>query len=328
MSATGTRAPGAGVGGVLRVLREPFWVRAALLAVLLCAVCVLLGRWQWGRHEDRVAVAERIERNYDAEPADLPAVVPDPAAALPPGAEWRPVRLVGNYLPERTVLVRNRPLGGVYGYEVVVPFRPADGGPVLLVDRGWVPNGASGARPDAVPAPPAGTVTVVARLRPTEPPLDRAPPPGQELRIDVPRITAALGLPAVAGSYGVRASEEPQPADAPRPLRRPDGDLGSHLAYAVQWWGGAAAFPVLLVVYAAKEAGRRGAAVPGAPAARPAGIRRVPGRPSRRRGLTDEEWEDLADASGHPGGGEAVVGGGPVVDDHQAGAGAQRHVDQ
>jgi cytochrome oxidase assembly protein ShyY1 len=314
------------------VLREPFWVRAAVVAVLLSVAFVLLGRWQWGRHEGKVTVAERIASNYDAAPVEPAALLPDPTAALPGGEEWRPVRVVGSYLPDREVLVRNRPLDGVYGYEVVVPFRPADGGALLLVDRGWIPNGASGARPDAVPPSPSGTVAVVARLRPTEPPEDRAPPPGQELRIDVPRITSpitgALGLRAVTRAYGVLASEDPRPAAAPTLLPRPDGDLGPHLAYAVQWWAGAAALYVLLVVYAAKEAGRRARGDEPGPAPRPAG--RVPGRQarSRRRGLTDEEWEDLADAAAHPGGGAAVVGGGPVVDEHDARPGPQRHVDE
>jgi len=100
-----------GVGGVLRVLREPFWVRAALFAVLLSAVCVVLGRWQWGRHEAKVARAERIERNYEAAPVPVATVLPDPAAPLPADSEWRQARLQGSYWPDRTVLVRNRPLG-------------------------------------------------------------------------------------------------------------------------------------------------------------------------------------------------------------------------
>jgi SURF1 family len=223
---------------------------------------------------------------------------------------------------------------------VVVPFRPADGGPLLLVDRGWIPNGASGARPDSVPAPPSGPVTVVARLRPTEPAEDRSAPPGQEQSIDVPRITApivaALGAPAVTRAYGVLASEDPQPSVAPTLLLRPDGDLGPHLAYAVQWWAGALALYVLLVVYAFKEAARRGAGHdpgPGAPVeprpGSPAAVR-LPARQarSRRRELTDEEWEDLADAAAHPGGRPAVVRGGPVVDDHDPGPRTQRDVDE
>ena len=332
-----------GLRGVLSVLREPFWVRAAVAAVLLSVAFALLGRWQWGRHEGKVTVAQRIAGNYDAAPVDPAALLPDRTAALPAGDEWRPVRVVGSYLLGHEVLVRNRPLDGVYGYEVVVPFRPAAGGPLLLVDRGWIPNGASGARPDAVPSPPSGTVTVVARLRPTEPPEDRAAPRGQELRIDVPRITSpishALGTPAVTRAYAVLASEDPRPAVAPTLLPRPDGDLGPHLAYAVQWWAGAVALYVLLVVYAAKEAGRRAAGAGSSPAPQPAV--RAPARQarprrsgptwqarSRRRGLTDEEWEDLADAAAHPGGGPAVVRGGPVVDHHDAGPGGERHVDE
>jgi cytochrome oxidase assembly protein ShyY1 len=306
------------------VLREPFWVRAALFAALLAAACVLLGRWQWGRHEARVARADLIQRNYDAPPVPVATVLPDPAAPLPADSEWRQVRLQGSYLADRTVLVRNRPLDKTYGYAVVVPFRPTDGGAVLLVDRGWIPNGASGARPDAVPAPPGGQVTVVARLRPTEPALGRSAPAGQQQSIDVPGITATLGTPAVARAYGVLAAEVPAPSAAPRALARPDGDLGSHLAYAVQWWAGAVTAFVLLFVYAAKEATRRTGS---APRATP---QQVPARSRRRQrqGPTDEEWEDLADAAAQPGAGAVVVGGGAVVDDDEPGARRQRDVDE
>jgi len=345
---------------VLAVLREPYWLRALLLVVFLSAVCVYLGRWQWGRHEGKVAIADRIAQNYDATPAALAALLPDPGAPLPSQLEWRPVRLHGTYLTDRTVLVRNRPLDGVFGYEIVVPFRP-DNGPVLLVDRGWVVNGASGARPDVVPPPPAGEVGVTARLRPTEPPLDRAPPPGQELRIDVPRITAALGGTVVTQAYGVLAAEDPAPVAAPTLLGRPDGDLGPHLAYAVQWWLGAVVVYVLLVVYAAKEATRRreealggpvtvpapadaqddgqghgadavhGVAptAPEAPPVRGAGSKAAERWRSRRGGeLSDEEWEDLADAAAQARARDGVVRGGALVDDDHAGAGAQRHVDE
>jgi cytochrome oxidase assembly protein ShyY1 len=210
---------------------------------------------------------------------------------------WRPVRVRGVYEPDRTVLVRNRPLDGVYGYEVVVPLRTATGS-LLLVDRGWVPNGATGAEPDAVPAPAAGAVEVVGRLRPGEPPLDRDPPPGQELRIDLARITARLGEP-VYGTYAVLAHESPEPASRPAPLPAPELDLGPHLAYAVQWWGFAAAAYVLLGYYLLEEARRRADADGSTgPGPQPEPARAVGGHPvrrSRRREPTDEEWEDAAD---------------------------------
>jgi cytochrome oxidase assembly protein ShyY1 len=352
-------APRPGVRGVLAVLREPYWLRAGFLVVALSLACVYLGRWQWGRHEGKVAMAQQIDRAYDARPASLAELVPVPTQPLPKDEEWRPVQVRGTYLGDDTVVIRNRPdENGEYGYEVVVPFR-VDGGPVLLVDRGWIPNGASGARPDSVPAPPAGEVTVVARLRPTEPPTTGAAPAGQAERIDVPRLTAALGTPAVTGAYGVLAQEQPPAASAPSLIPRPDEDLGPHLAYAVQWWLGAVVVYVLLIVYARKEAqrrlleadgsadpdGREDSGEPGEPVAAPAGagepgrsgepsVAQVParsfrfGRRSGRRELTDEEWEDLADARLEAGVGDRVVGGGAGVDDHQPGARSAGHVDE
>ena len=197
--------PPPGVRGVLAVLREAYWLRMALLVVGLSIACLFLGRWQWGRHEGKVATAQQIDRAYDAAPATLAELVPAPTQPLPKGEEWRPVQVRGTYLGAGTVVIRNRPNeNGEFGYEVVVPFR-VDGGPVLLVDRGWIPNGASGARPDSVPAPPPGEVTVVARLRPSEPASTRQAPAGQAERIDVPRLTAAVGTPAVTGAYGILA---------------------------------------------------------------------------------------------------------------------------
>jgi cytochrome oxidase assembly protein ShyY1 len=344
------------------VLREPYWVRAAFVVVGVSIACVFLGRWQWGRHEGKLAMAQQVDRAYGAAAVSLAELVPTPAEPLPRDAEWRPVRVRGTYLDDETV-IRNRPNeNGEFGYEVVVPFR-VDGGPVLLVDRGWIPNGASGARPDAVPAPPSGTVGLVARLRPTEPSVTRASPPGQAERIDVPTLTAALGAPAVTRAYVILAQERPTPATAPALIPRPDEDLGPHQAYAVQWWLGAVAVYVLLVVYARKEAQRRlepeegpgedterdatpeSTPVPASVAASSAARvtthaddtagsrgRRLPalhlGRRSDRRELTDEEWEDLADASLQARVGDRVVGRGAGVDDHDAGTGAAGHVDE
>ena len=315
--------PGPGVRGLLAVLREPYWLRAAFVVVGLSIACVFLGRWQWGRHEGKLAAAQQVDRAYEAPPASLAELLPVPARPLPKDEEWRPVRARGTYLGDETVVIRNRPNeNGEFGYEVVVPFR-VDGGPVLLVDRGWIPNGASGARPDAVPAPPSGEITVLARLRPTEPRGTRAAPTGQAERIDVPRLTAAVRGPAVTGAYAVLVQEQPAPGAAPSPIPRPDEDLGPHLAYAIQWWLGAVAVYVLLVVYALKEAQRRQW-----PAGRVPALRLGGRSGSGRRELTDEEWEDLADARLQAGVGDRVVGGRAGVDDHDPAARTPGHVDE
>jgi len=283
------------VRSALGMLRERFWARIALAVVLLSVAFFFLGRWQLHRHEAKVARNDLVNANYDAVPVALDRVLTTPGSALPVGREWTRVHGEGVYDAARTVLVRNRPLDGEYGFEVIVPLRLPSGA-TLLVDRGWVPAGERFVTPDAVPAPPAGSVAVVVRLRPGEPPLDRAPPPGQELRIDLGRLAAAVGGQVYSGAYGVLASESPAPATAPSPLPRPDEDLGPHLAYAVQWWIGDVAAYVLLGYYALQEARiRRAAGTGSAPGpARPP--RRRPGRLGlgRADGPTDEEWEDAA----------------------------------
>lgn len=275
----------------LRLLREPAWAGLLLGVVAVSVLFVVLGRWQWSRHEDKVARNARITANYEAAPAPLTSVLRSPGTALAADLEWRPVQARGRYEPERTVLVRNRVQRGQVGYEVLVPLRTADG--VLLVDRGWLPADPAAGAP-AVPGPPPGVVDVVVRLRPPEPADDRRPPPGQAFRIEVP-ATGTAGAAGPAGAepvyraYGVLVREQPAPQLAPLPLERPERGLGMNQAYAVQWWGFALAAYVLLGVYAVKEVRRRDGAAPSRAAA--GDLRRRSGR----RELTDEEWEDAAD---------------------------------
>jgi len=245
----------------LRLFREPPWVAALLGVIVLAAVFCFLGRWQYDRHEARQARADLVRDNYDASPVPLDRLLPDlaanPGAPLARDLQWRPARVTGSYRPDDAVVVRNRPLDGDAGYEVVVPFT-LDDGRVLLVDRGWVPAGATGDAPDAVPAPPPGRVELVVRLRPGEPGLHRTPPPGQALRIDIPQIAGGLdGAPVVGGAYGVLAAESPAPAQAPVTLPRPDPGIDINLPYSVQWYAFAAVAFVLLGVGAVREVHRR-----------------------------------------------------------------------
>jgi cytochrome oxidase assembly protein ShyY1 len=115
-----------------------------------------------------------------------------------------------------------------------VPLRLADGS-VFVVDRGWVAVGRNQDRPDSVPAPPTGRVTVVARLRPSEAARPGDPPTGEVQAIDVPGIAARLGAPAWTGAYGLLRSESPSVAVSPAAYPEPSVDEGMHLSYAFQW---------------------------------------------------------------------------------------------
>lgn len=218
---------------VLRRAVTGRWLRWWLVALLVCLACLALGRWQWGRYDDKADRRDRVEQHYDAAPVPVRDVLG--ADPVPLDREWTRVEAVGRYLPD-DLLVRNRPRGGVYGYEVLRRLELADG-TVLAVDRGWVPNSEGGAavRPD-VPAPAEGEVTVTGWVRQGEDSLHREQIAGQLSSINLGEASAEWADEDLLGGYVVRQSESPSASATPADLDAPDTGIGPHLAYAIQWW--------------------------------------------------------------------------------------------
>lgn len=217
-----------------RFLLSPRWLRLIAAALVVAAGCVVLGFWQLDRFDQRRARNDLVHTNVATEP-----VAPDEllavGRALPPAEQWRQIEAHGRYDEAHELLVRNRPFEGSTGYYVLTPL-VTDDGPALLVNRGWVAVGATARTLPEVPAAPAGEVTVVARVRPSEPSDENAGlPRGQVRRIDVPAIAATLPYD-VYGGYGELVEQRPAPATSPAALPEPDPGLGAHLAYAFQWW--------------------------------------------------------------------------------------------
>ncbi|MDM4763134.1 SURF1 family protein [Galbitalea sp. SE-J8] len=265
------------------------------MAIVFAIACALLSRWQFARNDEARIEVEHIEANYDADPVAIASVLPA-LDAWSEGVKWTPVSLRGTYLVDEQLLVRNRPYNGSPGFEVLTPLR-LDDGDVFVVDRGWVPSGNAQDAPDAVPAPPGGEVTVVARLKQGEPELaGRTAPAGQIPTIELDDIATALGRDTYTGAYGLLDSEDPAPATRPLPAPEPALDEGPHLSYAIQWIV-FALFGFFGLGYALRteyRARRADAADPDAPPAAP----RRPRRPPRTgRDRSDAEIEDeLLDA--------------------------------
>ncbi|MDQ4500987.1 SURF1 family protein [Sinomonas sp. ASV322] len=300
-----------------RFLFSRQWLTYLGLAILFAVACVLLSRWQMGRLAEAQAVIDLVNRNYDAAPVPF-AQASDQFGHLSEGHEWQQVSLRGSYEVADTRVVRNRPLNGQPGYEVVVPLR-LDSGQTVVVDRGWLPIGnQEQGGPDSVPAPPSGEVSVVVRLRPSEPTLDRGAPAGQLASIDLPTYAGQLQYPIMTGSYGLMANETPAASATPASLPKPQPDDGTHLSYALQWL----AFGVLMFIgfgYAARQQARNRAIDAAAEAAEAADAARAHGEdhaeaqqaaddaaaraarftPKKRKRPTAEEEEDaILDAQG------------------------------
>jgi cytochrome oxidase assembly protein ShyY1 len=212
------------------------WLGWLAFTTVFATVCVGLAQWQWARRVEAVAEIRVVAQNWDAAPVALREVLPGDAP-LDPAAEWTPVALEGEYLVEQQLLVRNRPLTGRPGFEVLTPLL-LDTGEIVIVNRGWLPTGEEQDSPDVVPMPPSGTVGVIARLKPGEPTIaGRGAPDGQIATINLPELADRIdGGTVVTGAYGLLDSESPAPPERPTAALRPAPDEGPHLSYTFQWY--------------------------------------------------------------------------------------------
>lgn len=210
------------------------WFGYLTAAVIFAIACVLLSQWQFARREEALVEVTRITENYDAPPVPLAEALPT-LESFEDDDKWLPVVVTGTYLADEQLLVRNRPFNGTPGFEVLTPLL-LDDGSIFVVDRGWVEPGATPDAPATVPAPPDGTVSVIAHLKAGETSLlGRTAPAGQIPTIELAAVADLLDRPTYTGAYGLLESEDPAPATRPAAAPKPQPDEGPHLSYAVQW---------------------------------------------------------------------------------------------
>ncbi len=273
------------------------WVTLGVAAVLLAVLCLVAARWQWHRYNEREAQIDLVESNYSAEPVGVDELLRGAGAALAADDVWRPAVLEGRYVPEDTVLLRNRPVHGTPGFHVLVPFEAelASGEEiVIVVDRGFVPLGDDASMPSAVPDPPAGPVRAVVTMRADEPPSGRGAPDGQVQAISTGQVLdagadgAAWAEGRTVGAYGQLRSEDPAPAVSPGTLPPPDTAPGSHLSYTFQWVVFALGAVTGYVLLWRRET--RPVTVTAGELLEESELQ--PRRPSRPRRTSDEDYED------------------------------------
>jgi cytochrome oxidase assembly protein ShyY1 len=225
------------VRAILRALaRDGRWRGPLALAVVFAIGCALLSWWQFARRAETAQAGALVAANYSAAPRPLGDVLHG-LGSYSPDQRWTQVEVTGTYVAQDQLLVRDRQLGGNPGFEVLAPLRLQDGR-VFVVDRGFLNVGTKQDRPDTIPAPPPGRVTVVARLQPNEHAIPgRSAPAGEIPSIDLGAVAKDVGAPTYTGAFGVLVSETPPAATTPIPLPPPTfgDDEGTHLSYAIQW---------------------------------------------------------------------------------------------
>jgi len=109
-----------------------FW--PALLILIVVAVTLRLGFWQRDRAHQKEALNAQIVA-FENAPARRVGAAPVPLKDI----EFHRVLARGEFLPDRVVYLDNRPYNDQPGFYVVMPFKLADGG-YVLVNRGWLPR--------------------------------------------------------------------------------------------------------------------------------------------------------------------------------------------
>jgi surfeit locus 1 family protein len=202
------------------------------LVMLVVALCfVTAGNWQ----RDRMRAKTVLRDQYEIL-AEIPPV------PLPPTDDWsterfRRVIVSGEYDAKHQILIDNRIRNGRAGYEVVTPMRLTDGR-VVLLNRGWIPVGASRATPPNVP-PPRGLVTVTGRIDlPSTRYVELTPDATKGAlwqNLDPMRFAEATGLSVLP--IVIDVTEAPVPDDGlTRAWPRPDFGIDTHRLYMLQWY--------------------------------------------------------------------------------------------
>jgi cytochrome oxidase assembly protein ShyY1 len=245
----------------------------ALLILIVMAVTIRLGFWQLDRAHQKEALEASIAR-FENAPRQTVTAGPLALAAI----EYHRVRATGRFMPELVVYLDNRPYHDQPGFYVVMPFKLAGGG-YVLVNRGWLPRNFSDRTAIAPYATPQGNIEIEGIARADA---SRAFELGrggsasrQKIRqnLDVKAYAAETGLPLQ--SFVIQQTNDDGDALV-RDWPAPSLGVETNYGYMLQWWGMAAAV-LGFGLYAARRAARK-ARVTDAAAARSR-----EGQPSRTR---------------------------------------------
>lgn len=218
---------------MFRFLLSSRWIGFAIFVVLLSAVCVRLGMWQFDRLDHRLAQNKVISAHFKKPPVDLGSALPR-GQEVGDSTEWTRVTATGTYDVEHQVTVKFTTRDGAPGVDVVTPLVLTDGSAVLI-DRGWVETKNTVDRPD-VDAPPAGTVTVMGWLRQNNGADGQASHPldGQIRAISSEGFAKSVPYELSSGYLNLR-TQDPAASNALALEPEPELGQGPHFFYGLQW---------------------------------------------------------------------------------------------
>lgn len=225
------------------------WRRAliALAAGVGIALTFSLGRWQLSRADQKIALQAALQARENLPPVPAAQVAGATAPEQVAPLLHREATLTGEWLPDQTVFLDNRPMAGRAGFYVLTPLRLAGSSAVVLVLRGWAPRNFQ--QRDALPpvATPQGPVSATGRLA------DRVPAAFSLGRDAAGRIRQNLALDAFRAETGLPLAHVVLQQTGPaadgllRDWPPPATGVDKHYGYAFQWFGLCALIALLFI---------------------------------------------------------------------------------
>jgi cytochrome oxidase assembly protein ShyY1 len=218
----------------LGFLLRPQWLALFVVVIAFAYLCfTVLAPWQLGKNTRTSRENNQIAASLKADPVPVTDVLPHQDSTAD-DAQWQRVTATGHYLPDAQVLARLRVVDGEPAYEVLTPFA-VDGGPTVLVDRGYA-RPQQGTSVPPIPDAPRTPVTITARLRDSEGVVSgkdpfRADGAQQVYSISTTQVAAVTGVP-LAGSYLQLVEGQPGGLGV---IPLPHLDAGPFLSYGIQW---------------------------------------------------------------------------------------------
>ncbi|MFZ2235681.1 MAG: SURF1 family protein [Dokdonella sp.] len=228
------------------------WRRPSVFAIALLIVGVVasvwMGFWQLRRADEKQRLFDAFSLAGSAAPISLTKARRDETPQHYPR-----VSVSGRYDGRHVYLLDNQTRGGRAGVVVWMLFQPDEGGPTILVDRGFLVQDDPYSKP-AIPALPSETATLTGLY---------APPPGFGLRLGGDTLPGQAIWPksTIRIDRGEIARDSSRTLDTRVLLldAEPAGGFerhwtpevmvpDKHRAYALQWFSFAIAALVIFVV--------------------------------------------------------------------------------
>ena len=214
-----------------RFLLRPKWILFHVVVFSAAVGMLGLARWQWNRHLERDAFVANVRDKEQLPATDLAPLL---ISATPAEIEYRTVAAAGAYIAGQQLVEILQTQNGVNGVNVLTPFQ-IDGGPIVIVNRGFLAGG------QPIPDPPAGTLRIggTARrseLRRTGELTDNSDGATIEIRrIELSVVENKLGITVAPIYIDFTKSIPPSPVP-PSPVLAPNLSGGPpHVSYTVQW---------------------------------------------------------------------------------------------